>query len=500
MLSCLLLVCNGFLYAQTHREQLMDSLLTEAKNVQQDSAGLRLLERISKEYITRNPKEGIVYAQRALAWAENHNDPKRKAVALSLLGSNYNAASDVENAISYNLQALELFTEVGDTEGAASVHSNLSQAYVKIGSHAKALDANFLALEVYEDIERYRQQAIVYENIANIYFELGKMEKSDSYYQKALPLYKDHGSRQDISRCSGNMSRVYIELKEYAKAMTYLETALATNKEIGNTNGVLINHINIGNAFSEQKRYREALDHYRQSLKMSNDSEIPSYIAFNRGNIGAVYLRMYKENTPRNPAVLDSAKTNLQTAIAICDSIGHLPPMLEFMGSQIEAYSLSGDFDKAYTMLQEKTTLNDSLHSLEAKQQLAELETKRAIDLKNKDLVIKEREREIAALNSQKSTMRLVLVIVVLVMALLIAFDLYRRKSRKHRRILSEIKQMQSHEIRGPIATILGLTQLLKKQGKSNTEKERLVAGIEEMANKLNRIVVKIIQNSKNER
>lgn len=497
LVSGLLLFGSSLVYGQQVGEHRLDSLLKLAKAIKQDSAGQRLLERISLEYISRNPQEGILYAQRALDWAQQSHDLKRQAASYSLLASNYNAASEVGHAIDYFTQALRLYEQIDDEEGAASVYANLSQVYTKTGQHTKALEANLNALRIYEDLNFFREQAIIHENIANIYFELNDLDKSEQYYEQALSLYKTHGSQQDKARCYGNMSRVYMEQELYDQALEHLESALSSNVETGNNNGVIINHINIGNVYSKQARYFEAIQQYRQALRMSEQKGNLGYIAFCKGNIGAVYLRMYKEILPKNTRYLDSANVHLDIAITLCDSIGYIPPMLEFMGSQTEVLALSGRFQQAFEMLQQKTTLNDSLNSLESKQQLAELETQRSLELKDRDLLIKEHEREIAALNSQKQTMRLLLVIFFLMLVLIVAFNLYRQNQRKHKRILSEITQIQSHEIRGPIATILGLTQLLKKSHKTEQERTHLIQGIEESAEQLNKVVTKIIHTSK---
>lgn len=360
-----------------------------------------------------------------------------------------------------------------------------------------ALESNLHALRIYEDLDSYREQGIVNENIANIYFELKDLDKSEHYYGMALSLYQSHGSPQDIARCSGNVARVYMEQKAFDKALEHLKAAMDSNLETGNSNGLIINHINIGNVYSKQERYKEAIQQYRKALRMSEQHNKPGFTAFCKGNIGAVYLRMYKERQPSNPMHLDSARIHLATAIKLCDSIGYIPPMLEFMGSQTEALALSGRHQQAYEMLKEKTTLNDSLNSLEAKQKLAQLETQRSLELKDKDLMIKEREREIAELNNQKQSMRLSLIIAFLILILILAFNLYRQNQRKHRRILSEITQIQSHEIRGPIATILGLTKLLKKPNKTEKEHTQLIEGIEDSATQLNEVVTKIIHTSK---
>ena len=103
---------------------------------------------------------------------------------------------------------------------------------------------------------------------------------------------------------------------------------------------------------------------------------------------------------------------------------------------------------------------------------------------------------EIAKLNSQKKSIFYSLAIIVLCLALILAYKSFRKKEKQKNQLIADLKQVQCHDIRGPIATILGLTLLLKDKSRTEDSKNQIINGIEEIATALDKTVVEIIKNS----
>lgn len=497
MVALMLLVFQAKVYSQNLPHiKYIDSLNTLLKKSPKDSSQVILLERISLAYSNSDPAKGLEYATKAYKLATEMNLKNREAAAMAMMAVNYLASSKAEKGIEYNKKAIEIYKSLNNKKSLAAVNSNLSQIYLQQGKYSNALQCSFNALAIYDQSKEYRNKAIVLENIANIHYELKNMKKAREYYAQVLELFKNHGVKTDLARCMGNMSRVEMENKNYTKALDYLNKALKINQELGNKTSELINLTNIGNVYSKQKQNKKALIFMKKSLEMSEKLNMKNSVAINKGNIGSIYLELYKESGKSDQTLLENAIKNTEEAIAICENIGFMAPKMEFSQILTEAYSFQKDYKKAFEALQQKTILSDSLKTIEAKQALSKLEAEREKDLKEKDLVIKNKELEIIRLRSEKKTLFYSLIISVLVITFVLIIRSFLRKQKKHNKILSEIKQIQSHEIRGPIASILGLTALLKNSPSQDVSKNKLVEGIEELALKLDEIVIKITKNS----
>lgn len=481
----------------TTHQQYMDSLIGEIKNTPRDSTRVILLENIGYDYSTLNPDKGLEYAIKANKLAKKLGLKKREASTLSVISVNFAAKSEYEKAIDYNKRAITIYNSIDNSMGIAGVNSNQSQIYLKIGNYAKALECNFKALEIYTQNKVYRNKAIVLENNGNIYYELKEYSKSNKNYYEALDLFKKHGSKSDVARCLGNMSRVSMDKGNFQEALNHLNEAIKINKLLKNEKSKLVNLTNLGNVYTRQNKHEKALYSYQESIKISDSLNLKDYAAINKGNIGETYLSLFKDSDNKKLALLDLAISNLKDAVYLCESIGLNAPKIEFTKYLIEAYSFKKEYKSAFELLEEQVFWKDSLYSIESKQELAKIELQREKELKDKDIVIKNKELEISKLNSQRKTLFYSLVIFVLLLTLILAYQYFRKKERQNNRLIAELKQVQSHEIRGPIATILGLSKLLKDTSRTEESKNEIINGIEETVIQLDKTVVEIIRNSK---
>ena len=162
----------------------------------------------------------------------------------------------------------------------------------------------------------------------------------------------------------------------------------------------------------------------------------------------------------------------------------------------------------ALAVFKDRTALKDSIFTQQTKVQLAQLEGKRELD-------IKERELQIARLkesNRQKERIGYISGILLLLLVMAIFARKFFRQVRTNKMlahqkrmhlehietqksILMDIAHIQSHEIRGPIATILGLMQLFNYDDVSDPNKE-LIAGVHTTILKLDEEVKNIVRKT----
>lgn len=480
------------------QQQYLDSLKRELSRTPVDSTRIVLLETLGLEYSTISPEKGLYYGLRANKLAKQLGLKNREAATLTVIATNYSAAGEPKKGIACNKQSLEIYKSLKNQRGIAAVNSNLSQDYMKTGNYNAALECNFSALKTYENSEEYRNRAIVLENIAGIYYQLKKYPKSKEFYRNSYILYKKYGSKSDIARCLGNMSRVYMDTEDYGKALEHLNSALKVNAEAGDKSSVLINLTNLGLVHLKMKNFRESLECLQKSLRMSEEMGALQYIAINQGNIGGYYIELFKENGEKSPVLIDSSVVYFSDALKLCDSIAFAGPMLEFTQGLIDAYALKKDYRKAYELQKAKFLLNDSLSRLSSEEKIAALEAERDLNLRDKDIIIKSREVKIEELKSQRRTIIYALSIAALAVIFILVVRYLRKRNRRQTALISEIKQVQSHDIRGPIATILGLARLLKEENRTESSRKELIRGIEEMSLQLNDVLLKVVNDSEN--
>ncbi|MFA6261631.1 MAG: tetratricopeptide repeat protein [Bacteroidia bacterium] len=497
-ITCILFVLiPAFLFGQISSQQHeADSLKRLLDKSKKDSERIKILENLGHHYAASDPSKGLDFAVEANALAKELKLPDKEASSLAVMAINYDAMMDFDKAIEYNQKASALYLKHKNYLGYAAVYANLSSIYMSMGKYANALSSSMAALAVYDTSGTPRNKAIVLENIGSIYFELKKYTASEMYYKGALLLFDSLNNKSDIARCSGNLARIYTELNATEQALRLLFKAYRMNAELHNQRGKIINLTNIGIAYLRMKKYDSAYTFFNHSLNLSKKLNLIQFIAFNKGNIGTVFLHQYKFTAIDNKTeLLNKAIDNLQNASNLCDSLGLSAPKLEFDETLLEAFTLKRDYEQALSKYRSIVSLKDTLHSIETRTTIAKLETQRELELKDKDILIKQHELEIEKLSDQKRTVIYLLVILLLSFLIFLFARYHISRINARKKEVLELKQIHAHQVRGPVATIIGLADLLKVIGSDNKyTSDELIQGIETEAKKLDKIVTLLIK------
>lgn len=499
----LMIFLSSYLWAQDNKqERYIDSLEIQLTRKQNDTTRIMLLQDIAFAYSNLNPDEAIKYAQKAIVESGHVKDMKWQASSNGMLALSYNAKADYHQAVLYNEKALAIYSKLGHHKSSAAIYSNLSVIHLGQGNYAAALKTSFVALRICEESKAGKNTAIVLENIGHIYYEQKDYGKTEDYYNRALKIYRASGTPDDVARAIGNLARVYQARNEYPKALEYLFDALRTNKKSGLLNSVQTNLANIGNVYTKLGDYDKAIEYHSKALQISQQLGIRSSIAVNYGNLGSTYLEMSKRHDGSNTEAeqknyLSLALTDMEKAVHICREIGFSVPLSEFNQGLIEAYELSGNYKKAFEVQRDNTALRDSIFSLQSKVELSNLETKRDLELKNKDIIIKEELLKIKRLKMANQKMMYLSGIFGLCILIFILVRYFMKRARSHRHEMENLIHIHSHTIRGPVASILGLAELLNYNDPNDPANKEMLEGIHTIAVDLDKVIVDTIQNTK---
>jgi tetratricopeptide (TPR) repeat protein len=497
-LNCLFVLCVFFCGAQsTNPEFFIDSLKNELSKAKTDTARINLLDLLSFNYHRFDFNVGLEYGHKAESLSVKINWKRGIANANNDLGLNYEAKCDYPQGLSHFLKALKVYKEIGDRPGMAAAYANIGHFYLAQSDPAKALENNFSALKLYENMADAPNKAIVQENIGTIYLQERKHEKALEYYNLALANYKKIDDKEGMARNLGNQGIILNEKGDYTGALNYHLSALSVNKETGNLSSVQINLANLGITYGYLKEYSKALSYHLQALELSEELKDKRSIAVNLGNAGEVYYLM-----AANPSMRSSKTKNIHKAIeflnkslSICGEINFMGPYLEFSSYLSDTYTLARNEKMALEVFKKYSSVKDSMAAGESKLKIAAIEARRQLELKDKDIILKSQQIEIQTLESiNKRNERLMFLFCISLLLLIILF-LYRfllLRSRKHKHVLNDVANIQSHEVRAPLARILGLVQIVDKNNLT-PENEHIIRYIDQSAHDLDTVIRKIV-------
>jgi signal transduction histidine kinase len=121
------------------------------------------------------------------------------------------------------------------------------------------------------------------------------------------------------------------------------------------------------------------------------------------------------------------------------------------------------------------------------------------LELKNKEIILKEQQKEIMQLEAAyKKNERLLFILSILLLTIIIFVlsNFLLRRLKRHRSSLKEIAHIQSHEARAPLVRILGLIQLLDYKDYTALDKEQVLSYIKQSALELDDVIKKIVDKT----
>jgi signal transduction histidine kinase len=229
------------------------------------------------------------------------------------------------------------------------------------------------------------------------------------------------------------------------------------------------------------KRIALALSAKKIYDSFPDNSYLPT---INIGNLGIAYseLARYKifkiiHNDPNIPATekgnIEKAEYYLKLAAQIANQKNDFDNWSFYTGALAELQEYKGDFKNAYYNIRKYYDTQDSIYSQENKNKIAGLESKREIDLKNKEIV--NNELQLSAERKNRNYLIGGLFLLGVIGMLLYWQSRTRRKTNNTlmqlNRELDEANRLKarffgilSHDLRSPLANLINFLRLQKRE------------------------------------
>ncbi len=375
----------------------LDSLLAEAPKAGSDTSAVKLLDNIAFAYSTSDPGAGLRYAQRSLDLAQQLGWKKGEAAALNDLGNNYRHKAAYPQSLDCYMRALRIYEAISEEKAAGTVTGNIGTVYVGQKNYRKALE-----------------------------YLLAGLKKAQQAHDQAGELL-----------AAGNIGTVYYEQGKYREALDYMQQALSIAEALRDRRGALNQLANIGSVYADMGDVQTAMSWYFKALRAAEAEGDRQLIAVNLGNIGENYVDLARDTVLRagaRSALLVNAVRYLRQGIAEAREVGFRQAIIEFSRRLSEAYAMQGAFEAALGAYRQSTAMKDSVFSLENNEQIAALETRRQLELKDKDIQI----ARLAVLKKRNERYAYIAGIVLLLLIMSILVRGFRRQQRANRLLARE--------------------------------------------------------------
>ena len=411
--------------------QNLDSLLTVARETKNDSAKIRMFNKIAFSYIFNDTKKALevinegkelartaqfnfglteltnthgiymdvtgksdsagYYFEKALKMSRDYEFDIIESMCVNNLGMyNWNRAN-YDDALKYFFEALKMYEKKGDEKSTSIPLNNIGLIYQEMNLSEKALEHHRQSLAIREKYNLENEQITSLNNIGINLKDLGRVDEAISIYKKGLDLAKRNNN-----------------LIEYYKILD-----------------------NLGNAYNQNGNPDLALTTYLKALDKPEgyDSEQKAELA-TLNNIAALYNEMNKPQIALGYTKKGFELVELYPETELISADLHL--------TSAESHYMLSNFPKARAHKQMFITLKDSVFSKNNADAIADLEVKYETEKKEREILVQRTEIAEQELTIQKQNYQLYGSIGLAVILGLLGFLFYNQQKLKNKQLQKE--------------------------------------------------------------
>ena len=358
-----------------------------AKNKYSDSAAVRKLIDNVFDHKEENPANALALLTYAYNRATEQKNMKLQAGAINVTASIYADQGQLQKALAGHYDALKLFEKMGDNYGTAMVLSNLSRVYSALNKNKDAIDYLKRAEEIAVKNKLDKVLAYIYSNYSMTYTQLGQLKPALTYALKVDTLDKKLGLKLNQGRNANNTGAIYYFLGDYENAYKYFDHSRRVATEANDSITVNQAIINIGEYYEIKKR--DPLPSYFQALA-------------------------YFEKT-KNNALINYVATDISNF-----------------------YKSRGKFDLALQYYQKAVKAGEENSGLQAKKNLALIQTQYETEKKAQQISILNKENTIQKLSISSRNKTIGIIAGLFVLSLIMGGLFYNRHQLKQKALMQE--------------------------------------------------------------
>lgn len=503
----------AFVRAETSIDSLKALLCDEKVRHQ-----FNLRIQIGDYYMVDSPERAAEYYSMAQKIARQLKNDTLEARAYTYIGLSKLETDDYPESEKHLQSALELYEKFGLQDKIAETNYNLGLVDYYRGNYEDAIRNYQKALKEFKLKKNQQKEANTYQNIGLIHHDLENIDEALDYYKQSLDINEELGTKDNIAGLTQNIGLLYIKSEQLDTAAEYIQKSLNIYEELKDDAGIGISLSNLGLIYQKQRKYYQALDNYQKSLEVFTRIDYAYGKIYALHNVGTSYadLKNYKR-------ALDCYQKSLE----LSRDKGHVPGVIANYEALSNMYSDIGDYQNALEYYRLYNDLEDSIHSVEDRKKIAEMEAFYKIELmdnelsrKNQELLQQKRAKKIFLTGS--------LILIFLLIFLVIGYaqknqakkELGEHKSKLEKLVQQRTRQLDneiserkiaeesdklksaflanmSHELRTPMNAIIAFTNFIKDRALSSEKREEYVNYITAAGESLLHLIDDIIDIAK---
>lgn len=415
----------------------------------------------------------------------------------------------VDEAEKFATQAIGQSREANYTAGLAEGYKILGATYYVKGEHDKAIEYSYEALKLYEANGNIFGQSDVLNNMAIVFTAREDIDKAFNLSSRCLILKREIGDSLGVAKAILALAEIYMKQKLSDKGLAFGKEALKRYRALNNNNGISHAMLQLGKMYHQLKNWPYASGYYYETIRIATRANDHIQIIAGNKQLGKLYLEANR---------YDSAYQYLKRAFFLAQEKNSKTNEMETSQQLAYYFAAVDNLDSSLFYTKEASLLEREIFDSQKSQQIATMQM--LYEFEKKEQILSFKEEQI-----QRQYLAIIGVTVILVLVTLFGYKLYglNENNKSARQALQslnlEINKLNesleekvqarteeirlqnqklveyafftAHEVRGPLARILGLVELVKVK-ELNHEREEIISRLQVSANELDEIIRKV--------
>ncbi|MBS0000944.1 MAG: tetratricopeptide repeat-containing sensor histidine kinase [Cyclobacteriaceae bacterium] len=485
-----------FSYGQEINKHLIDSL------EQHNPDGLdSLYYNFFVKYMQDDPDKAASYAMDSYRLAKKSNDVPYIIKSGNALGYFSNINSNYTEAERYFTEAIDLSIKNGIDDRLIYLYNNIGLVYTNTSQYDKAIENYLNLLKIAIKQDNFNYQGIAYNNIGLVYYKINSINEALNYFLNALKIRNENNITHGIYVNYLNLGLCYNALGNFQEANNAFRVVLENQDKIDQKTladtffGLGRTYFNMG-LFDETIKYL----HNAKNLDIIHDEPILN------SSIEYYLARIYYHRDE-----IEKALVHLDLSQNLARQMNSWERLENNYALYADIYEKQTDYRQAYQSLKYFVSYKDSLFNEQMADKFKDAHI--AFQQGFSDDIIQDKDVQIKKNRQFNYLLGISLTLAVFFVIFAVRVAAYRRKinrqldslvkkktkelSTTNRKLVKSKKELDtflyktSHDIRGPIATLMGLTNLTILENKNKN-----IAGylkeLDNTANNLNEVISRL--------
>ena len=231
---------------------------------------------LGRAYFIRGDLDhALAYYQESLQLFERLGDKQGKAALLSAIANIYTTRGELDHALELYEESIKTKKQLNDKGEIARTLHQMAHIYVSKGNLDHALELYEESLQLKEQVGDERGKANSLTDMAQVFQTRGDLDRALALYQESLHLYEQLTDKLGKAIALHNMSSLLIRRKDWEKANATLQESLALATQSGSLQHSAFATVKLGQVAQACGDIETALSHYREGLEIFKRMDMP---------------------------------------------------------------------------------------------------------------------------------------------------------------------------------------------------------------------------------